>query len=294
MRYKPFRQKYNTPMLTYPQLCPIKIKTMELKNCTILITGGTSGFGFEFASRFIELGNTVIITGRNTQKLQETKQKLPAEHTIQSDVSKAEDIIRLYNQVTQDFPDLNVLINNAGEMRKISLHENHDLYDITREVEINLMGPIRMVQQFLPHLKTKKAAAIMNVTSGIAFMALPVSPIYGATKAGLRSYTLSLRVQLKHTNVKVFELVAPGSSTPLNDKFREMDRFNPDHLLAPEKTAQEHIHLFVVNEAKNLLKKPELNVSEVAYRLGFEYNSHFTKFFKSKTGMSPTAFLAEG
>lgn len=214
---------------------------MELKNCTILITGGTSGFGLEFAARFLELGNKVIITGRNAQKLQETKQKLPQIHTFQSDVSKAEDIAHLHEQVIREFPDLNVVINNAGEMRKISLHHQHDLQDITREIEINLMGSIRMVQQFLPHLKTKKSAAIMNVTSGIAFMPLPVSPIYSASKAGLRSYTQALRVQLKHTNVKVFELVAPGSSTPLNEKFREDDGFNANQLMPPEKIVEQAV-----------------------------------------------------
>jgi uncharacterized oxidoreductase len=214
---------------------------MELSKNTILITGGTSGFGLEFASRLIELGNTVIITGRNAQKLRETKQKLPAVHTIQSDVSKPEDIIHLYDEVIRQFPDLNVLINNAGEMRKISLHDQHDLYDITREVEINLMGPIRMAQQFLPHLKTKKTAAILNVTSGIALMAFPISPIYGATKSGLRSYTQSLRVQLKHTSVKVFELVAPGSSTPLNDKFRDDKDFDAKMLMAPAKIIDQAI-----------------------------------------------------
>lgn len=208
---------------------------MQLEKHTILITGGTSGFGLEFASRLIALGNTVIITGRNAQKLQETKQKLPTVHTIQSDVSKPEDIIRLYDQVTREFPKLNILINNAGEMRKLSLHQQHDLHDITREIDINLMGPIRMVQQFLPHLKKQSSAAILNVTSGIAFMALPISPIYSASKSGLRAYTQALRVQLKNTDIKVFELVAPGSSTPLNDKFIQEDGFDARMLMAPEK-----------------------------------------------------------
>jgi uncharacterized oxidoreductase len=193
---------------------------MELKNNTILITGGTSGFGYQFAAKLLSLGNTVIITGRNQPKLDETKKQLPRVHTFKSDVSKVEDISNLYNQVIKQFPELNILINNAGEMRKINLHDTSiDLLDITKEVEINLSGPIRMVQQFLPHLKTKKSAAILNVTSGLALVPFPLAPIYGATKSGLRSYTKSLRVQLKKTNIKVFELVAPGANTPLNDKF---------------------------------------------------------------------------
>lgn len=208
---------------------------MDLQNNTILITGGTGGFGYAFASKLIAMGNTVIITGRNEKKLQEVKRKLPAVHIIQSDVTQVEDINNLYQRVTKQFPELNILINNAGEMRKISLQQEQDLNDITREIEINLMGPIRMVQQFLPHLKKQKNAVILNVTSGIALLAFAISPIYGASKSGLRSYTQALRVQLKNTPIKVMELVAPGSSTPLNDKFMDEDGFNPKMLMAPDK-----------------------------------------------------------
>lgn len=208
---------------------------MKLAGNTVLVTGGTGGFGIEFASKLIALGNTVIITGRNAQKLQDVKRQLPQVHTIQSDVSRADDITQLYETVVRAFPALNILINNAGEMRKISLHHQHELTDITREIDINLNGPIRMIQQFLPHLKTKPDAAIMNVTSGIALMPFPISPVYSASKAGLRSYTQALRVQLKHTNIKVMELVAPGSSTPLNDKFVNEDGFNAGMLMAPDK-----------------------------------------------------------
>lgn len=215
---------------------------MELSKNTILITGGTSGFGFEFASRLIAFGNTVIITGRNATKLEQARQILPGVQTIQSDVSKPEDIRSLYDQVTEQFPDLNILINNAGEMRKIILHDHCELPDITRELEINLMGPIRMMQQFLPHLRSKPNAAIMNVTSGIALMSLPIAPIYSASKSGLRSYTQSLRVQLKHTKVKVFELVAPGSSTPLNDRFRGEAGPAASGIVTPEKIVEEGIN----------------------------------------------------
>lgn len=208
---------------------------MNLQNNTILITGGTGGFGYAFASKLLAMGNTVIITGRNEEKLQEVKRKLPEVHIIQSDVTQVEDVKNLHHQVTQQFPDLNILINNAGEMRKISLQQEQDLNDITREVEINLMGPIRMVQAFLPHLKKQKNAVILNVTSGIALLPFAISPIYGASKSGLRSYTQALRVQLKNTGIKVMELVAPGSSTSLNDKFKSEDGFNPKMLMAPEK-----------------------------------------------------------
>lgn len=206
---------------------------MELSNNTILITGGTSGFGLEFTSQLIALGNTVIITGRNQAKLDETKKRFPKVHTFQSDVTDPKAIIQLYEQVTKQFPDLNFLINNAGEMRIINVLDSHDLQDLTREVDINLSGPVRMIQQFLPQLISKKNATILNVTSGLALVPFPISPIYGATKSGLRSYTKSLRVQLKKTNIKVFELIAPAAKTPLVDKFIGIGGSNP--LMEPKK-----------------------------------------------------------
>jgi uncharacterized oxidoreductase len=117
------------------------------------------------------------------------------------------------------------LINNAGVMRKISLHDGvADLTGITREIQTNLNGPIRMVNQFLPHLKKQKSPAIVNVTSGLAFVSFPISPIYSATKAGLHSFTQALRVQMKKTNIKVFELAPPGTETPLfHGDFDETD-----------------------------------------------------------------------
>jgi len=225
---------------------------MELKGNTILITGGTSGLGLEFATRFLAMGNTVIITGRSQVKLDEMRKNLPGVHTFKSDVSNPDAIVELQQQIVSQFPELNILINNAGEMRKINLHDTTiDLLDITREVEINLMGPIRMVQQFLPHLKTKNSAAILNVTSGLALVPFPLSPVYGVTKAGLRSYTKSLRVQLQNTAIKVFELVAPGSSTPLNDKFMQEDGFDPKILMEPGK---------LVETAINGMKKDKLEI----------------------------------
>ena len=193
---------------------------MDLKNNTILITGGTSGFGLEFAKQLSELGNIVIVTGRNQQKLDETKRMFPNVYIFQSDVTDTDSIVELHEKVTKQFPDLNILINNAGEMRKLNLNDTaNDLNNIGREIEINLLGPIRMTQQFLPHLKLQNNAAILNVTSGLALVPFPIAPIYGATKSGLRSYTLSLRVQLKNTNIKVFELLAPATKTPLMEKF---------------------------------------------------------------------------
>ncbi|MNC41318.1 putative oxidoreductase [compost metagenome] len=101
-------------------------------------------------------------------------------------------------------------------MRKLNFHTKEvDFEDISSEIEINFSGSIRMVNQFLLHLKTKKSSAIMNVSSALAFVPHPILPVYCATKAGVHSFTQSLRIQLKNTNIKVFELAPPTIQTPL-------------------------------------------------------------------------------
>ena len=191
---------------------------MKISGNTILITGGTSGIGLEFAMQLVALGNTIIVTGRDQAKLDAAQNKLPAIQTLQSDVSDPKAIPLLFDEVTKRFPSLNVLINNAGIMRKIDLHESAgSLEDISREIETNLVGPVQMIKQFLPYLKAAKSAAIVNVSSGLAFIPFPLSPIYSASKSGLHAYTQTLRIQLKNTRVKVFELAAPATKTPLND-----------------------------------------------------------------------------
>lgn len=191
---------------------------MELKNSTILVTGGTSGIGLEFVEQLTEQGAEIIVTGRSLEALYETKNKFPNVHTFQSDVSNPKDIQQLYRDVTAQFPDLNIIINNAGLMRLIDLQDTTlDLENINREIATNLSGTIQMVHQFLPHLRKQKSSAIVNVSSGIAFMAYSSAPIYSAAKAGVRSYTQALRLQLQDTNVKVFEMIPPGVNTNLQN-----------------------------------------------------------------------------
>jgi uncharacterized oxidoreductase len=170
---------------------------MKLSNKTILITGGTSGIGLELAKQLLQRDNTVIVTGREQGKLDAARRSLPGVHTFQSDISDPRAIAALHDSVLAQFPALDTLINNAGIMRNLKLDHDRDLIDVTREIEINLSGPVRMIQQFLPHLKTRQGSLIVNVSSGLAFIPFPASPIYCATKAALHSYTQSMRVQLE-------------------------------------------------------------------------------------------------
>ncbi len=180
-----------------------------------MITGGTSGIGFELARQLIARRNTVIVTGRDPRKLQEAKSSLPAVHSIQSDASKAEDIDALSRQVMTQFPACDTLFNNAGIMRNLNLNDQRPLPDVTRELDLNLNGPVQMVQAFLAHLRSRPNALIVNVSSGLAFIPFPLSPIYSAAKAGMHAFSRCLRVQLKGSKVTVVELAPPGVETKL-------------------------------------------------------------------------------
>ena len=182
---------------------------------TILITGGTSGIGLELARQLIGLGNKVIVTGRDLDRLAVAQQAVPGLHVFQSDVSDPTSVESLYKTVSGQFPALNTLINNAGAMRNIKLDQQHQLSDLTAEVDGNLKGPMWMVQAFLPLLLNQKNSLIVNVSSGLAFIPFPAAPIYSASKAALHAYTQCLRAQLADTCVSVVELAPPGTETPL-------------------------------------------------------------------------------
>jgi uncharacterized oxidoreductase len=163
---------------------------MIISGNTFLITGGTSGIGFELADQFLKLGNTVLITGRDQHKIEEAQTRLPGIHTFQSDVTDPKAIPLLFNAVVKKFPTLNVLVNNAGIMRKVNLQDTRDsLNDINSEIDTDLTGPVRMVRQFLRHLKTQKCAAIVNVSFGVAFVPFPIAPVHCAAKASVHSFT---------------------------------------------------------------------------------------------------------
>ena len=188
---------------------------MKLRQRTVLITGGTSGIGLELALQLLELGNTVIVTGHDARRVADVRHRMPGLHGIVSDVANPASIEALSQEVTATFPALDVLVNNAGIMRNLELTEAHTLPDVTKEIDVNLRGPIQMVQQFLPHLRGRGQAAIVNVSSGLAFVPLAISPVYSAAKAGLHAYTRSLRVQLSGSGVDVFELAPPPVETKL-------------------------------------------------------------------------------
>ena len=196
---------------------------MQLEGRTILITGGTSGIGFEFARQLMLRRNVVIITGRDAQRLSEARAALPGIETMQSDASKPDEIRTLVQRVKEEFPACDTLINNAGIMRNLNMNQPRLLTDVTREIDTNLSGPMQIVQEFLPHLKSRPNALIVNVSSGLAYVPFPLSPIYSASKAGLHAFTRCLRVQLKGSKVTVVELSPPAVETKLTTAEFQME-----------------------------------------------------------------------
>jgi uncharacterized oxidoreductase len=190
---------------------------MKTTGNTVLITGGTSGIGLGLAVRLHEAGNKVIVAGRRQQLLDEISTDRPGIDAVLLDVVDPDSITRASEIVAERYPNLNVLINNAGIMLKESLLDPADLPIAYDHVAINLLGTIRMTYAFLPLLVGKADAVIVNVTSAMAFVPFPTTPTYSATKAALHSFSESLRVQLTSADagVQVIEVVPPGVRTTL-------------------------------------------------------------------------------
>jgi uncharacterized oxidoreductase len=191
---------------------------MNLSGNTILITGGGSGIGRGMAEALHALGNQVIIAGRRKQALDEATSTNPGMKSLTVDVRDPASLRAFAAKAIAEFPAMNVLINNAGIMRREDLlAKQPDLADAEAIVATNLLGPIRLTAALLPHLLKQPRAVIINVSSGLAFLPMVITPTYCATKAAIHSYTLSLRHQLRKTNVEVLELIPPYVQTDLMD-----------------------------------------------------------------------------
>lgn len=211
---------------------------MKISGNTILITGGATGIGLALAEAFVREDNEVIICGRREHKLMEAKSKLPQIHTKACDLSKGKDRATLHNWIKSNFEDTNILVNNAGIQRMVDFKKGiFNLSEGENEIDINLTAPIHLSAYFIPDLIGKKESAIVNISSGLAFVPVAVMPIYCATKAAIHSFSLSIRHQLRETPIKVFEVIPPIVDTEL-DKGARDERGQKDKGISPSEVAK--------------------------------------------------------
>jgi uncharacterized oxidoreductase len=199
---------------------------MKLSGNTIFITGGTSGIGRALAEALHRRGNKVIIGGRRRSLLDEVVAANPGMAAIELDMTDTASIERAAAHLMRDYPDFNVLINNAGIMQPDSAAGRIDDALLVSTVETNLIGPIRMTSALLDHLKTKSNAVVAYTTSVLAFVPLAVTAVYSSTKAALHSYIMSQRFMLRHTSVRVLEIAPPWVRTDLMNS-REAEQAMP-------------------------------------------------------------------
>ena len=189
---------------------------MKTSGNTVLITGGGSGIGLALTQALVRSGNRVVICGRRRERLKAVQAQMPSVNFRVCDVSKERSRQALVDWLLSEFRPLNVLINNAGIQRRVNfLKGRKDLREADNEVATNLMAPIHLSAQLISHLRRKKEAAIVNISSGLAFTPLALVPVYCATKAAIHSWSLSLRHQLRNTSVRVFEVAPPMVATDL-------------------------------------------------------------------------------
>ncbi|MEV8374116.1 SDR family NAD(P)-dependent oxidoreductase [Kribbella sp. NPDC056861] len=188
---------------------------MKTTGNTIFVTGGTSGLGLGLALKFHALGNKVVVGGRRKELLDQIATEHPGIGTVVLDVDDPASIQAAYDQVTTQYPELNAILTMSGIMRPENLLDPGHLPTAEAIITTNLLGTIRTLALFTPYLKAKQDAAILTVSSGLAFVPLVLTPTYNATKAAIHSYTQSLRIQLAGTGVQVIEVIPPAVQTAL-------------------------------------------------------------------------------
>ncbi len=253
---------------------------MHMSGNTILITGGGSGIGQALAKAFHDLGNHVIIAGRRQEQLDETAAGNPGMHAIPFDVEDAASIPAFAAQLSKDYPALNTVIHNAGIMLYEDLKSGSSLPDAEKIIGINLLGPIRLTAALMPHLLQQPRAAILTVSSGLAFAPLNLNPTYCATKAAIHSWTQSLRYQLQDTPIQVIELAPPYVQTELTGERQKND---PNAMPLADYIA----------ETMKLLREnpdaPEILVNRVKPQRFAEKSGQYDEFFKKMNDMLTAA-----
>jgi uncharacterized oxidoreductase len=198
----------------------------------VFITGGNSGLGRALAEAYYRKGSIVIIGGRNQEALEEVAEQCPGMATRLIDLSDRGSIRDCAAWLKGEHPDLNLLINNAGIQKILKFDRELEETELCAEVEVNFIGLLLLTNALLPTLLAQPKAGIINVTSGLAYVPLASTPVYCATKAALRSFSTSLRYQLRETGVSVIEVVPPKVNTALHrDQQAEIPGMSVDEFL---------------------------------------------------------------
>lgn len=204
---------------------------MQLKNKIALVTGGGSGIGLAISKALLKEGTRVIICGRNTSKLELAKKQNPELNIEKCDITNSSDIKQLVESVTEKYGGIDILINNAGMFAQVDYTQTIESFDMQEhEINVDFTSPLRMIHHFLSLLKSRKEAAVVNVSSGLAYVPLALAPVYCASKAAVHSWTQSFRHQMANTNVKVFELLPPLVETEMVEDFKDQKMMNADDL----------------------------------------------------------------
>lgn len=216
---------------------------MNTQNNTIFISGGSAGIGLEIAKLFSAKGNKVIINGRNQERLNKALEQLNNAVAILGDLSEESERIRIANELKANYSDLNVIINNAGAGYAYSLSDIKNAYEYSAiEINTNYVAVIHFTELLLPSLLENENAAIVNVTSRVAFMPLPLVPTYSASKAALHFYTQTLRNALSQRKINVFELMPPSVNTEFSSQV------GGENGIPPKEVADELLLAFESNQ----------------------------------------------
>ncbi|HEY0785983.1 MAG TPA: SDR family NAD(P)-dependent oxidoreductase [Acidobacteriaceae bacterium] len=255
---------------------------MEMSGNTILITGGGSGIGRGLAEAFQAAGNKVVIAGRRKQLLDEVAAANPGMGSLVLDIGDAGSIRSFAAQVASEYPELNVVIHNAGIMRPEDLHRAQTA-DAEAMIATNLLGPMRLTAELLPGLLKQRRATLMTVTSGLAFVPIAMTPTYCATKAGLHSWTESLRYQLRESSIQVLELIPPYVQTELMGERQATD---PNAMPLSDFVAE------TMEILKSSPQAEEICVERVNGLRMAERSGHYEAVFKGLNEQATAAFLA--
>jgi short-subunit dehydrogenase involved in D-alanine esterification of teichoic acids len=247
---------------------------MKTTGNTILVAGGTSGIGRALAVRLHAAGNQVIVAGRRQALLDEIAAAHPGIEGELLDITDGASVRQLFDTVTAKHPELNAIVAMAGIMVPEKVLDPGAIEVAEHTITTNLLGPIRLIHAFAPFLVTQPEAAILTVTSGLAYVPLPITPTYSATKAAVHSYTESLREQLRETSVQVIEIAPPLTRTTLMGNGTDNERAMPlDEL---------------VSEAVSLLESqpdaPQILVERVKRQRFAEATGTYDKVFAMQAG----------